>query len=128
MNKDYKRVATTQERLTEMLQKTGKRAADLAKETGLHKATIHRYLTGAVEPRQEAMLKLALALNVSETWLWGYDVSPARQDWEADVDIINNAVIRMRSDNDFMSVVEALLALDSEKFSVAKTVVTALKK
>lgn len=124
----FKRISTTSERLKKALELSGMKQADLVRKTGIDRGTISNYVHGKYEPKSEAINKLAVALNVSEAWLCGYDVSPARQDWEADVDIINNAVIRMRSDNDFMSVVEALLALDSEKFSVAKTVITALKK
>lgn len=75
---EYERVSTTQERLKEIMQETKKKPSTLAKETGLHKGTICRYLTGEVEPRHEATHKLALALRVSETWLWGYDVPKER--------------------------------------------------
>lgn len=124
---EYERISTTQERLREVMQKTGKKVPDLAKATGLNKGTIYRYLSGEVEPRHDATHKLALALNVSETWLWGYDVPKQRQDWQKKNDTISDAVVKMRTDEDFMSLVESLLALNSEKLVAAKIVLKALE-
>lgn len=39
---------------------------------------LSQYVSGKVEPGQEKLTILGLALNVSETWLMGYDVSPSR--------------------------------------------------
>ena len=50
----FNRVATTAERIQEAMRITGKTQADLVRDTGLNKGTISRYISGAVEPRQEA--------------------------------------------------------------------------
>ena len=55
------------------------KAADLAKKTGLSKAQISQYTNGIYEAKQTALYKLAVALDVSEPWLMGYDVSPLRR-------------------------------------------------
>ena len=68
------RIATTSSRLKEAMYAVNKTPADVARETGLNKSTLSRYLSGAVEPKQNAIAKLASSLNVSEMWLWGYDV------------------------------------------------------
>lgn len=68
------RIASTSTRLKEALYAVGKTPADLARETGLSKSTLSRYLSGSFEPKQNAIAKLASVLNVSEMWLWGYDV------------------------------------------------------
>jgi transcriptional regulator with XRE-family HTH domain len=68
------RISTTSARLREAMYAANKTPADLARETGLNKSTLSRYLSGAVEPKQIAVAKLASSLNVSEMWLWGYDV------------------------------------------------------
>lgn len=44
----------------------------------LEKNDLSQYVNGKVEPGQEKLTILGLALNVSETWLMGYDVSPSR--------------------------------------------------
>ena len=68
------RVASTKDRLEEAMRTSGKKQTDLARETGISKGTICRYVAGEVEPRADAACKLASVLGVSEKWLWGYDV------------------------------------------------------
>ena len=75
---DYKRVAETSERLKEALQLSGKKRIDIAKETGIDKGSISNYTSGRYEPKLLAIKKLAKSLNVSEMWLWGYDVPKER--------------------------------------------------
>lgn len=40
----------------------------------LNKNDLSQYCSGKVEPRQDKLTILGLALNVSEAWLMGYDV------------------------------------------------------
>lgn len=74
------RIATTSARLKEAMYAASKTPADLARETGLNKSTLSRYLSGAIEPKQNAIAKLASSLNVSEMWLWGYDVPMVKKE------------------------------------------------
>ena len=48
----------------------------------LAKNDLSQYVSGKVEPRQEKLTILGLALNVSETWLMGYDVRRERGEKE----------------------------------------------
>lgn len=74
-----KKVSTTRARLEEAMARTGKKQADLVRETGLDRGTISKYLSGKVEPKSDSINELATALNCSEMWLWGYDVPPERE-------------------------------------------------
>lgn len=74
----YERVENVSTRLREAMYQAEKTQADLARETGISKATLSRYLSGQFEPKQNAVNKMAIALNVSEMWLWGCDVPMAR--------------------------------------------------
>ena len=74
----YERTADIAQRLREAMNTAGKTQADLVRETGLSKSTLSRYLSGQFEPKQIAVNKLALALNVAEMWLWGCDVPMER--------------------------------------------------
>lgn len=74
----YERTADIAHRLREAMTNTGKTQADLVRETGLSKSTLSRYLSGKFEPKQIAVNKLAVALNVAEMWLWGCDVPMER--------------------------------------------------
>lgn len=44
----------------------------------LAKSDLSQYVSGKVEPKQEKLTILGLALNVSEAWLMGYDVAMER--------------------------------------------------
>lgn len=77
---DFNRVATTAERLREALALSGMKQSDLVRKTGIYKGTISNYFHGKYEPKSSAINKLAIALNVSETWLWGYDVPMERKE------------------------------------------------
>ena len=48
---------------------------DIAKKSGLDKAQISQYKNGVHVPEQDALYKLATALNVNVAWLMGADVS-----------------------------------------------------
>lgn len=76
--KNYKRVASTSDRLREAMRQTGKTQADLVRETGICKSNISRYLSGRFDPKSDAVHKMAVALGVAEMWLWGCDVQMAR--------------------------------------------------
>ncbi len=48
--------------------------ADLVKLTGLSKPRINQYVNGVYEAKQDALLKLATALDVNVAWLMGHEV------------------------------------------------------
>ena len=124
----YKRIALTKDRLREAMQREGKKQVDLVKETGLDRGTISRYLSGAVEPRQDAAYKLARALNVSETWLWGYDVPIERTTIQKKNDDLAKIIAQMRKDPKFFGIVSLLAELPAEQYDSLTTIISALGK
>jgi transcriptional regulator with XRE-family HTH domain len=76
---NWERVAETPQRLKEALTKANMKQADLVRATGIDKGSIHHYLTGKYEPKADPINKMAIALNVNEMWLWGYDVPMERE-------------------------------------------------
>ena len=66
------------DRLRLAMDARGMRAVELARLTGLSKARISQYTNGIYVPKADAMHKLARALEVSDLWLEGYDVSMER--------------------------------------------------
>lgn len=64
---------TFKNRLIIAMEKRGIKAAELSRLTGLSKPRISQYVNGTYEAKQQALYKLAKALNVSEAWLMGYD-------------------------------------------------------
>ena len=73
------RISTIRERLIEAMARADKKQVDLVRDTGLNRGTISRYISGEVEPKSNAVYKLAKSLNVSEAWLIGYDVPMERE-------------------------------------------------
>ena len=126
--KPYERVALTKDRLREAMRNEGKKQADLVRETGLNRGTISRYLSGEVEPRQDAAYKLALALNVSETWLWGYDVPQERTASQKKNDDLVKIIAQMRKDPKFFGIVSMLAELPAEQYDSLTTIISALGK
>lgn len=124
---EMERVASTPERIKAAMDATGKKQIQIAAETGLSHSTISRYLSGKVEPRQEAVIKLAQSLGVSEWWLYGYDVPMGRSVEQKKNDEIVAAIARMRSDPDFLEVVRQLSDLQPEEYASIKQLISALR-
>ena len=124
----YKRISCTKDRLREAMRDAGMKQADLVRETGLNRGTISRYLSGEVEPRQEAAYKLALVLKVSETWLWGYDVDKERTAPQKKLDHLTKIISQMRNDPKFFEIVSELAELPAEQYDSLSTIISALGK
>lgn len=120
------RSATTKERLEEAMRETGKKQADLVRETGLNKSVISRCVSGKTEPGNQTVMLLAQSLNVSEMWLWGYDVPKARASWQKKNDAMIDVVARMRKDPEFFEVVSMLAELPAEQYASIKQLISAL--
>lgn len=120
------RVATTAERLKEAMQDAGKKQIDVARETGLSHSTVSRYLSGAVEPRQDATHKLAVLLGVSELWLWGYAVPKSRSAEQKKNDDLVTVIAKLRKDPDFFEVVSKLARLKPTEYASITQILSAL--
>lgn len=62
------------QRLQFALNERNMKPIELSEKTGIPKASISHYLSGRVEPKQNRIYLMANALNVSPSWLIGYDV------------------------------------------------------
>lgn len=131
-----KRAATTAERLKEAMAATGKRQADLVRETGLDRSSISNYLAGTYEPKSIALGKMARALNVSDLWLWGFDVPSERPREQIDMveeaevkkknDQLAQLVVRLRKDPKLFKVVMSLSNLSESDFDSISQLVLSL--
>lgn len=123
---NYAKVASTADRLREALADAGKKQADLARETGLDTGLISRYMAGTYEPKQRGISALARALNVSEMWLWGYDVPKQRTEAQKKNDTLAQVVVKLRNDPDFYEVVSMLAHLGPAEYASIKQILLAL--
>lgn len=82
------KITNTSSRLKEIMDENGLRQVDIINAAKpfcnkygvkLAKNDLSQYVNGKVEPGQEKLTILGLALNVSEAWLMGYDVEKSRE-------------------------------------------------
>lgn len=69
---------TTAERIKEGLKLRELKQADLVERTGISKGALSSYMSGRYIPKQNNIYLIAKALNVSESWLMGFDVPMER--------------------------------------------------
>ena len=74
-----KKVDTIANRIRTALEARGMKQADLVEKTKIGKSSISTYLSGAYEPKQKNIYRIASALNVDEAWLMGFDVQMDRK-------------------------------------------------
>lgn len=67
-------------RLNQALDLRGMTAADLSRKTGLDEGTISNYRKGRYMPKSDKLYLICDALNVTASWLFGYDVNPEKSD------------------------------------------------
>lgn len=112
---DFVQVASVADRLREAMNMRNKKQVDLERETGINRSAISRYLSGEYEPKNKPIYELAKALDVSEQWLMGYDVPMERPKAQKNNDAISDIVVKLRSDEEFLSIVDKISKMDSEK-------------
>lgn len=120
---DFVRIDTTANRIREAMECAGKRQADIVRETGIDKGALSHYLKGKYEPKQDVVYKLAVALNVSEMWLWGYDCPKERPPEKT----IENSPVEMAelhfeivTDEDFVGMFPDFKKLDKREKQIVK--------
>lgn len=123
---EYERVALPKDRLQEAMNLADVKVSQLAKDTGIHRATIYRYLNGEVVPRSDAAHKLARRLGVSEFYLWGFDVPRVRVETQKKNDDLLKVVAQLRTDAEFFDVVQLLASLPTEQYASVKNIILSL--
>lgn len=105
-------------RLREALSAAGLKPIELSEKTGIPKSMISYYMAGKSTPKADRLFKLAVALDVSEAWLMGYDVPKGRTPDQKKNDALASVVVRLRTDAAFREAVLGLNELDEEKLKI----------
>ena len=96
---------------------------DVAKIVGVGKSTVRKWETGMIENmRRDKIAALAKALGTTPVALMGWEEEQKKNDIQADI------ILKMRSDNTFMSVVEKLYTLDHDKLESINQMLNTLFK
>lgn len=100
--------------LRRYMERNGKNQKELAEIVGVSAPTMHDWLNAKKYPRIDKIEILADYFGILKSDLIEEKTEEHRE-MQKNNDIITDAVVRMRTDSEFMSVVECLLHLDSEK-------------
>lgn len=117
---------TTSDRLHQIMDDKNLRQIDIlnmtlpyCKEYGvkMNKSDISQYVSGKVEPNQDKLAILGMALNVNEAWLMGYDAPPKRKYLSSD-----------EAKKDFELIEKFSMLSDSDKALVTNLINSLLEK
>ena len=117
------KISSTADRLKEIMIKKNLRQVDILEKckpfcnkynVKLGRNDLSQYVNGKVEPGQEKLSVLGLALGVSEAWLMGFDVPMYRKEFSVD-----------EADKDF-TLIEKYSTLSSEKQKIVMNLIDSL--
>ena len=120
--------AELKDRLREALYIREKKSADLVRDLNIPKSAVSQYLSGKSQNMDsERLHRICKYLNVSEPWMMGYDV-PMERKHDKKNNAVADIVARLRTDADFLSLVESLNGLDTEKLTAIKIMISTFVK
>lgn len=120
--------AELKDRLQHALNIREKKSVDLVKDLKIPKSAVSQYLSGKSQNMDSGRLySICKYLDVSEPWMLGFDV-PMERKTEKKNDIIVDIVTRLRTDEDFLSLVETLNTLNEEQLQSVKMLMSAFIK
>lgn len=122
------RIAELKDRLKEALEARRMRAVDLMEKTDVPKSAISFYLAGKSQPKADRLYKIAQALDVSETWLLGYDVPMLRTAEQKKNDQLAQLIVKLRNDKDFYNTVSALAELNEKQYRGVQQLISAFNE
>ena len=124
----FNKIDTTANRIKSAMESAGMRQADLARKAEIDKGALSHYLKGRYEPKSDVINRLAIALGVSEMWLWGYDCNRERVQEEIKKNPVATAErhFEILMDEDFISMFDEFHRLDAKKRKIVKDLVHTL--
>lgn len=113
-------------RIAEALTLKGMKQVDLVEKTGISKGTITNWVSQKYQPKQDSLIELARALDVSEMWLAGYDVPMERPAEQVKADKLLPLVHRLRKDDELFNLCITLTNLNSDQLADIKSKINEL--
>ena len=109
------------------VERSGKTQKEMSEIIGVSTSTFNDWMKAKAYPRIDKIEMLANYFHILKSDLIE-DRSEGYRQIQKNNDIITDAVIRMRSDDEFLSVVGGLLTLDADKLSAVKQLMLVLQK
>lgn len=123
-----RKVSTISERLQFAMDKRKIKQIDLARVADVNQGALSRYLKGSYEPKSATIYKLALALDVSDMWLEGYDVPMERSRKQKEIDFKNNLYKKIAQDMDLLKTISQYYNLPEEKQKTIRDLVDQMSR
>jgi transcriptional regulator with XRE-family HTH domain len=101
---------------------------ELCEKTGIKKSSINNWLGQRWQPKQDAVMKMAQALDVSEMWLAGYDVPMERPVEQKKSDELVQLITQIRKNEDLKHLFISICNLTNEQRKTIESMVTELSK
>ena len=115
-------------RLREALSLRNMKQVELCEKTGIKKSSLNNWLAQRWQPKQDALMKMARVLDVSEMWLAGYDVPPERPTEQKKSDELAQLIHSIRTDGDLKNLIISICSLTGDQRDTIKSVVNELSK
>lgn len=109
------------ENLKYYLTKAAKTQKEIADTLSVPKSTVNAWVKAKKYPRIDKIEKLADYFGITKSDL----IEERREEKEKNNDMIENVVVRMRNDADFLYVVKMIDNLDTEKYNSIKSLLVA---
>ena len=115
------------ENLRYYVKRSGKTQTEMSEIVGVATSTFNDWMRGKKYPRIDKIEIMANYFKILKSDLIE-ERTEERQKMHEKNDTITDAVVRMRSDDEFFAVVGDLLTLDTEKLSAVKQLLSVLQK
>lgn len=114
-------------RIDEALNLRGMKRIELSERTKINKSSISSYCCQRWQPKQDALYKMAKALDVSEMWLAGYDVPMERPLEQKKLDQLAATITKIRENNRYTDLLDYIVELDDDQLSLIESMVKQLR-
>jgi transcriptional regulator with XRE-family HTH domain len=115
-------------RIRDALSIRNMRQVDLVEKTGLDKGAVNHYVNNKYQPKQQALLSIAKALDVNEIWLAGYDVPMERNVVDKNSSEVAALFDRILRDKELYNLTVKLTKLNDNQLTIITKMVNELVK
>ena len=109
------------------VERSGKTQKEMSEIVGVATSTFNDWMKAKAYPRIDKIEIMANYFKILKSDLIE-DKDEEHRQMQKNNDIITDAIVRMRSDDEFLSVVSGLLTLDADKMSAVKQLLLVLQK
>lgn len=117
-----------QNRIREALRIRNMKQVELCEKAKIKKSSLNNWLRQRWQPKQEPLMKMAKALDVSEMWLAGYDVPMERPVAQIKNDELTQLIFEIKENEDLKDLFSSICSLSDDQRSTIKSMVSELSK